>query len=330
MLNYIMNKNILLNIILIFISLSLSLCQHLGALGIGEKDKILKFTEQFVLETEIDPTKYILGPGDKVGLSIIATSNLSYVLTITPTGNLWIPDFGQIYISGMDIESAEHKIGEYISSNRYKTAKVILALLNIRQFKNQVIGAVINPGMITVTSLDRLTDIIRKSGGFNKLADENNIIISRTNGNKIKTSLKSFHFDGDLINNPILKEGDIIYVPYREDLFVNIESTISHKRNLIYVMGFVLKPAGHKYIPGYNISDYIAMSGGINDMGSKKNIIVNRNGIDIPFNSVNAIEPGDQIYVSANMKYRLLGNMSILQTLTAMMTLFLTYQAAIN
>jgi hypothetical protein len=42
---------------------------------------------------------------------------------------------------------------------------------------------------------------------------------------------------------------------------------------------------------------------------------------------MNILEPGDQIDIPANMKYRLLGNMSILQTLTAMMTLYLTFLA---
>ena len=46
--------------------------------------------------------------------------------------------------------------------------------------------------------------------------------------------------------------------------------------------------------------------------------------------NIKIIEPGDQIDIPANFKYRTLGNMSLLQTLTAMMTLFLTYQAAIN
>ena len=42
---------------------------------------------------------------------------------------------------------------------------------------------------------------------------------------------------------------------------------------------------------------------------------------------MNILEPGDQIDIPANMKYRLLGNMSMLQTLTAMMTLYLTFLA---
>ena len=40
--------------------------------------------------------------------------------------------------------------------------------------------------------------------------------------------------------------------------------------------------------------------------------------------------PGDQIHVPANMKYRFLGNISILQTTTAIMSLYLAFVAATN
>ena len=72
------------------------------------------------------------------------------------------------------------------------------------------------------------------------------------------------------------------------------------------------------------------MSGGVTDFGSIKNIKIHRNGKLLSADNNNIIKPGDQIDIPANMKYRMLGNMSILQTLTAMMTLYLTYQAAIN
>ena len=45
---------------------------------------------------------------------------------------------------------------------------------------------------------------------------------------------------------------------------------------------------------------------------------------------MNILQPGDQIDIPANMRYRMLGNISILQTVTAMMTLYLTYQAAVH
>ena len=65
-------------------------------------------------------------------------------------------------------------------------------------------------------------------------------------------------------------------------------------------------------------------------MGSIKNISIIRSGeiIDTDVNQV--ILPGDQINVPANTKYRFLGNISILQTTTAIMSLYLAFIAATN
>ena len=99
---------------------------------------------------------------------------------------------------------------------------------------------------------------------------------------------------------------------------------------MIFVTGFVVRPSGHKFITGYKVSDYIAMSGGVTDFGNLKKLSIYRNGELISSDVMNILEPGDQIDIPGNMKYRLLGNMSVLQTITAMMTMYLTYQAAVN
>ena len=142
--------------------------------------------------------------------------------------------------------------------------------------------------------------------------------------------MRSYRLNGKPINNPIVQEGDVIFVPFLEDYRLDIEETLTHKENMIFVTGLVLKPSGHKYIPGYGMDDYLAMSGGISDYGSKYKIVIYRNGEHIKLQNVNALQPGDHINVPANIKYKMLGNMSMLQTLTSMMTLYLTYQAAIN
>ena len=313
--------------------ITIILGQNINDMGLNtlnKHSKIFRLPEEFVVESTIDSETYILGPGDKIGLSIITSTNLSYVMTITPTGDLWIPDVGAVYISGMNIHTAEAKVSQYIQENRFKLAEVIMVVLNIRNFKIQVIGAVINPGMITVSSVERLSDIIRKAGGLHKHADENNISISRTNKPNITCSLRSFQLDGDLINNPILNERNVINVPYLEEQVQDIKTSISYNQSLVFVTGFVLRPKGHKFISGLTVGDYIAMSGGMTDFGSENNILIYRNGVVFKWESIDRLKPGDQINIPANMKYRMLGNMSILQTLTAIMTLFLTYQAAIN
>ena len=62
-------------------------------------------------------------------------------------------------------------------------------------------------------------------------------------------------------------------------------------------------------------------------MGSMKNVCIIRDDIEINIENNNVI-PGDQIHVPANMKYKFLGNISILQTTTAIMSLYLTFVAA--
>ena len=91
-----------------------------------------------------------------------------------------------------------------------------------------------------------------------------------------------------------------------------------------------MNPGGHKYIPGYSIKDYIALSGGSADMGSLRNISIIRDGENIDARVNQLIFPGDQIHIPANMKYRFLGNISILQTTTAIMSLYLAFVAATN
>ena len=304
--------------------------QNFQNIGLNNQDKLIRLPEAFIIETQIDPETYILGPGDKIGLSIITSSNMAYILTIIPSGALWIPDIGPIHISGNNIPDAEIKVAKYIHENRFKTADISLVLLNIRQFKIQVIGAVNSPGFINVSSIERLTDAIRKLGGLHKLADEDNISIQRVNSGEFNCSLKSYQLNGDLANNPILKEGDVIRVAYNSEYSEELKASITHKQSLVFVTGFVLRPSGHKFLPGYSVNDYIAMSGGVTDFGSLKNLSINRNGELLAIESINYLEPGDEINIPGNMKYRLLGNMSVLQTITAMMTLYLTYQAAIN
>jgi len=303
--------------------------QSLQNIGLDYQDNVIRLPESFIVESEIDPAMYILGPGDKVGVSIITSANISYILTITPSGELWLPDIGSVHLSGETILDAEKKVLQFVKNNKSSAANVSLLLLNNRRFRIQVAGAVVSPGFINVSSIERLTDAIIKTGGLHKLSDEENISITSKDNNKVSASLKNYQYDGNLNNNPILKEGDIVKVPFLPEHIEGILQSITHKQNYVYVTGFVTKPTGHKYISGYTINDYLAMSGGRTDFGNKHSVTIYRNGVSITGDQI-IIQPGDQIDVSANMKYRLLGNMSILQTLTAMMTLYLTYQAAIN
>lgn len=289
--------------------------------------RVINLTEKFSIESQIDPDEYILGPSDKLGLNIIGSENKTFILTITPTGELLIPQIGVMQISGKTVAQAKLDIDSFVKNNAFKNARVELVLLNIRNFKIQTIGAVNNPGFITINSTDRLDDIISKAGGLHKFADEDSLIIKR-NGNDEIFSLQLFNKTGILKENPTIKESDIVIIPYEKQFTNMIGGYITAKQTPVVVTGFVTKPGSHNYYAGYSVIEYIGFSGGVSDMGSLKRVEIYRNGDVFTPQITDVVMPGDHIYVPANMKYRFLGNVSILQTVTAIMSLMLTFQAA--
>ena len=318
-------------LVLLLFSLDIIGAQNISSrdLDLNTDDKLIKLTESFVLEHQIDPESYILGPGDKIGLSIISSVNLTYIITITPTGHLWISDIGTVHVAGLCIPDAEAIVNKYVQKYKYNSAQVKLVLMNVRKYKIQVIGAVNNPGFVSITSVDRLTNVIQQAGGLHKYAEEDNIKVLSNNGNEEQYSLKTFEIGGDLNNNPIIKEGDVIKIQYIDKYINLINEVLTHKKIPVLVTGFVMNPGSHKYIAGYSIMDYVALAGGASDMGSLKKVTVIRDGKVIEIND-NKVIPGDQIHIPANLQYRFLGNISILQTTTAIMSLYLAFIAATN
>ena len=61
------------------------------------------------LESAISPDKYILGPGDELGISIIMGENLTLPTKVTPTGDLFIPSVGLVNVSGQTLDESRKK-----------------------------------------------------------------------------------------------------------------------------------------------------------------------------------------------------------------------------
>jgi len=344
------------------------------------------------LENAISPNEYILGPGDELGISIIMGENLTLPTKITPTGDLFIPSVGLVNISGQTLEKARKKIKAFIIENAFPNAKVSIALLNIRKFQIQVVGAVNSSGFIEISALDRLDKIIFASDGFHPLAKEFDISIKRRNGEKEKINFLNFLRQGDLKSNPTFLEGDIIHVPFGEpylnsvslrghienagyDIIEKNESLLSflnrsinliNETNLmsiivtrnengkdkiynispkefsnfilsngdiidiprddgIMVNGFVQNPGAYAYVPGYLAYNYISMAGGNTKDGSINKIKIIRSNGTSSRNANTILKRGDVIIVERSTINTLAGNMSILQIVASLLTIYMTY-----
>ena len=344
------------------------------------------------LENAISPNKYILGPGDELGISIIMGENLTLPTKVTPTGDLFIPSVGLVNVSGKTLDEARKKIKAFIIKNAFPNAKVSIALLNIRKFQIQVVGAVNSSGFIEISALDRLDKIIFASEGFHPLAKEFDISVRRRSGEQEKINFLNFLREGDLKSNPTFLEGDIIHVPFGDpylnsislrghienagyDIIEKNESLLSFlnrsidlidETNLmsiivtrnengaekiynvspkdfsnfilsngdivdiprddgIMVNGFVQNPGAYAYVPGYLAYNYRSMAGGNTKDGSINKIkIIHSNGSSSR-NADTILKRGDVIIVERSTINTLAGNMSILQIVASLLTIYMTY-----
>jgi len=279
------------------------------------------------VEKSIDPSTYILGPGDLLGINIISTKNISLPIRINPVGEIMIQSVGILNVNGISLTDARIKISDYVVENILKNAIVNVTLLDIRRFNVQVLGAVHNPGYINVTPVDKVYDALLQTGGIQKFAHPTIVKVIR-NGESLNVNLQDYLSGKDISQNILIESGDVIIVPfndYSESLGLN---SYDINNNYVVVYGFIGGSGGgniYKYYPGYTVRDYIAIAGGTIEHGkSFKSGNINRAKIYRPDRTKvkNAIDelvlPGDMIEVPPSLLYQIVGGDGVLRTLTTL------------
>ena len=296
-------------------------------------------TVPFALEGPIDPKNYILGPGDRLRINISggvfekpttsewSSENIDNYILVDPTGNLIIPRFGSINVLNTTIDDLEKKLNQISKDRVYKNAIIGVNLIRLRSFRILVYGAVNQPGFVTVTPVTRLLDCLRYAKGLNKYANINLVQLIRDN-KKLEIDPKLFLVNGNLNSNPIVKEGDKIYIPFNQNVKNEKENLVEYSSTDIIVTGFVRTPKRFAHVTGYTARDYIALAGGTLDIGNEKNSkIIQPNGNQIN-NALNTIvKPGDIINVPEASRSKLFKNMGAIQSLTSVASLILAWMA---
>ncbi len=266
-------------LVILFVHIAIGQDNRFGQLNLLKKDTDVKasetiqavqsFEETFSLEKVINPNQYILGPGDELGINILMGENFTLPLKVTPTGDVFIPSVGVVNVSGMTLSQGIDKIKEYILDNAYPNAKVSIALVNIRYFQVQVIGAVNKPGFVHASAVDRLDRIINRANGFHQLAREFKITVKRNNGKLEIINHLDFIRNGDLSQNPIFLEGDIINIP-----FGNFSDESVALRGAV-------KGTGYDVIePGETLLEFLTRNIKLDTYSDLQSVIVTRHGDD--------------------------------------------------
>lgn len=191
--------------------------------------KLLSFEPNMNIAT---PQNYVLGPGDEVIVDIYGASQKSQQLTVSPDGDITVPGYGPIRVSGLSVAAAQSKIRSTLGS-RYASSSLKVSLGQTRSIMINVMGEVKAPGTYTLSAFATVFHALYMAGGINDLGTLRNINVYR--GGKLITVVDVYEYilNGRLAGNVRLHENDVIVVgPY--DCLVGIQGNV--KRPMFYEM----------------------------------------------------------------------------------------------
>ncbi len=268
------------------------------------------------LERKIADYQYYVGPGDVLNiivydhpeLTIPAGSERSAEESGTlvhADGSIYYPYIGNVNVEGKTVNEIRRILTSRLSTY-IADPQVEVSVAAFRSKKVYVSGAVSSPGTQPITDVPlTVIDAISQAGGATENANWHHITLSHS-GSEKTLSLYELLKRGDLTQNYLLKDGDVLHV------------STSENRN-IAVLGQVRNPGNIQTgIEGLTLTDALGRAGGVVESraepsgifvirgkpaGSEKMATVYQlditNAVALNMGSYFPLEPQDVIYVTS-------------------------------
>lgn len=294
-----------------------SLVKTMAASGNELRESLFEYAENAEPQVEDTDYDYIIGRGDVLSvvvydhpeLTIPAGSERSAEESgnvVHSDGTIFYPYIGQVDVAGRTVRDVRSEIQRrlegYIAQPQ---VDVKVAAFNAQ--KAYVTGQVERAGAQPITNIPlTVLDALSNVGGLTQGGDWHNVVLTR-DGQEIHLSVYDMLVNGNLEQNLLLQDGDVLHVP-----------VVGNQQ--VYVMGEVNAPAA---VPMPNerlsLTNALAQAGGINESSADASgIFVIRRNHDIEsdtfatvyqLNAKNAIsfvlgsefilQPTDVVYVTA-------------------------------
>jgi protein involved in polysaccharide export with SLBB domain len=165
------------------------------------------------LDAPINPDEYVIGPGDQF-VMFMKSAGTEIPLLVLPEGTVLVPNAGLVRAAGLTITQFRAELTKALGSF-YRGGEAYVELVFPRTFVVYVLGSIRNPGPVELSAPFRLDSVIRAAGGTLGMGSLREIEVRGREGAVTRYDLLKFQRLGDLTQNPMLHEGQSVFVPSR-------------------------------------------------------------------------------------------------------------------
>ena len=242
------------------------------------------------------PSSYVLGPDDKVAISIWGLSVYNESFVISSDGFIApYPDL-RVYVAGIKLADAKKliksKMARYV---RFRDDDFDVSVLASRTINVNISGEVFNYGNFNVSALNNAFNALVAAGGPTDIGSVRNIQLKRSGESPKTLDIYKYIQDPIVGDDFFLHENDYIYVPVAD--------------KLVSVSGAVKRPFRYELLPNEKLSDLIEFAGGLRSNALSRNIQIERRVgdkleiIDLNYDQSSAksflLQDGDKVNIQA-------------------------------
>jgi polysaccharide export outer membrane protein len=251
--------------------------------------------------TAANQGEYLVGSRDVLEITVYEQPDLTGRFVVGSDGRLTFPLLGQVEAAGKTTAAIEAELRTRLADGFLNNPQLSVVVAEYRSQQVFVVGQVRLPGPVPLTGELSLVEALGRAGSVTDEAGSELIIVRRAPdaarssgpvlpnqpgaGETVRVRMDEIR-SGTLKQNHALQDGDTIFVP---------------KAERIYVLGQVRSPGSYTYSSDLTVFEAIALAGGATDSGALGRVriirIVDGEKKEVKVKLTDPVEPGDTLMI---------------------------------
>lgn len=242
---------------------------------------------------------YTIGPRDVLTIQVFEQSDLGGKYTVEADGTFSFPLVGRIKAAGRTLRQFEEDLKKRLADGYFRNPQVSVGIDQYRSQQIFVIGEVRSAGAVPLTGGMTLVEAIARAGSILPSASGEVVVVRPPQGagkgpllpsekgaaEIFRASIRDLEA-GALKQNIDLQDGDTLYVPRAES---------------VYVFGHVRNPGAYSIQKDTTVLQALSLAGGVTEHGAMNRITIVRvdkgQQKEIKAKLGDIVKPGDTIKV---------------------------------